>query len=483
MKTQQSRPAIIVPPRADQRACVLIVDGDKVSQRAIELALAPTKYAIEWARDGEAAFEIMRRVRVDVVIADSLLSDMPGITLVRRTLELCGPGAPTFLFVSADRANTTKIGLLMVGATDYLVKPFNSDELRVRVQNVIKSRQLARSENVHGVTGLAGDASQVPIPDILTMLELTRKTGVLHVSVGPATGRIVIEEGRLSHAEVGNITGENAFFVLVQYNGGVYRFEPGHVDAPHTIHLRVSEMLLESAIREDSARSEKMEGPLESTITSTSASLRELGIVKSSIDLRSRTSTSDHKPQPVGGTTARLAVAVADPYLLGDLVLAPEIPVDGSVQFRIELWAALAEGVAAFLSLASSPGFQVLSAALEHEDNQRLHLQFETQNASIIITLIDLDQSSGLPPQVPNGIVLVPPRGELVSLDPQRLAELTGRIDLPNRPVVVALGGTALQSTLARMIDDAFRYIAMPSRLEDPRDVIGGVMRLWAASR
>jgi hypothetical protein len=79
--------------------------------------------------------------------------------------------------------------------------------------------------------------------------------------------------------------------------------------------------------------------------------------------------------------------------------------------------------------------------------------------------------------------VLVPPRGELVSLDPQRLAELTARIDLPNRPVVVALGGTALETTLSRMIEDTFRYIAMPTRLDDPRDVIGGVMRLWAASR
>ena len=88
---------------SEQRPCVLIVDGDKVSQRAIEIALASSKYLIEWARDGEAAFDIMRRTRVDVVIADTLLSDLPGITLMRRTFELCGPGAPTFLFVSADR--------------------------------------------------------------------------------------------------------------------------------------------------------------------------------------------------------------------------------------------------------------------------------------------------------------------------------------------------------------------------------------------
>ncbi|HEY4175808.1 MAG TPA: DUF4388 domain-containing protein [Kofleriaceae bacterium] len=463
---------------------MLIVDGDKVSQRAIEIALGTNKYSIEWARDGETAFDIMRRVRVDVIVADSLLADMPGITLVRRTLELCGPGAPAFVFVSADRANTTKIGLLMVGATDYLVKPFNSDELRVRVQNVISARNKARMENVRGVTGLAGDASQVPIPDILTMLELTRKSGVLHISVGPATGRVILEGGRLVHAEVGNITGADAFFVLLQYNGGLYRFEPGEVaDAPRTIVMRVSEMLLESAIREDSQVRDKESGVgLESTITSTAASLRELGIVKSSIDLRSRTS-SDSKPPPIADMTSRLSVAVADPYMLGDLVLADAIPTSAQTQFRIELWSSLSEGVQGMLTLASPPGYQVLESALAKGIDHRLHLVFETPNGSIIITLVDMDDSGMLPEHLPNGIIVVPPRGELVSLEPVRLADLTARIELPHKPVVVALGGPALQATLARLIEDSFRYIAMPGRLEDPRDVIGGVMRLWAASR
>ena len=466
-----------------QRPCVLIVDGDKVSQRAIELALASAKYAIEWARDGEAAFDIMRRIRVDVVISDSLLSDMPGITLMRRTAELCGPGAPTFLFLSADRANTTKIGLLMTGANDYLVKPFVADELRVRVKNVIEARRQARAETVRGISGLAGDATEVPIPDILTMLELTRKSGILHISVGHATGRLVLEEGRLSHAEVANLVGEDAFFVLLQYHGGIYRFEPNATDSRRTINQRVSEMLLASAVREDSARHEGLsERVLEATVTNTAASLRELGIEKRSIDLRSRTS-SDSKPPPLTDLTTRLGIAIADPYLLGDLVLSAEIPTTPS-QFRIELWSSLGEGVSALLGMASPPGYGVLAAALG-EDVQRLHLQFETSNASVVVTLVDLDAPRELPQAPVNGVILVPPRGELLALSPQRLAELTARIEQPQRPVVVALGGPALHTTLQRIVDEGghgFRYLGMP-RFDEPREVVGGLIRLWNASR
>ena len=242
-------------PAGQQQPCILIVDGDKISQRAIELALAANNYAIEWARDGDSAFDIMRRVRIDVVVADSQLSDMPGITLVRRAIELCGPAAPTFLFVSADRATTTKLGLLMVGASDFMVKPFIPDELRLRVQNSLEARRRIRAETVRGVTGLAGDAEQVPIPDILTMLELTRKSGVLDISVGPTSGRVVLEDGRLTHAEVGNLVGEDAFFVLVQYNSGLYRFEPGVVNRPRCIHLaRLEAVEARVVLNEDEKR-------------------------------------------------------------------------------------------------------------------------------------------------------------------------------------------------------------------------------------
>jgi DNA-binding response OmpR family regulator len=468
---------------AGEPSCVLIVDGDKVSQRAIELALTPNRYLIEWARDGLAALDIMRRVRVDVIVADAVLSDMPGITLVRRTIELCGPGSPAFLFVSAERATTTKVGLLMVGATDYMIKPFVADELRLRVHNMLAVRQRARAEAVRGIVGLAGDATQVPVPDILTMLELTRKTGTLYIAIGPAIGRIVMQAGQVVHAEVANLTGRDAFFALVQYHAGLYRFEPGGGDGPQTIQHQVSELLLESAIREDMARGGSAERVLEATITSTAAGLRELGIVRSSIDLRSRTAL-EARATPLAAVTARLGIAVADPYLLGDLVLAAAIGDASIPQFQIELWAARAEGVSAMLALASPPGHQVLAASLDRSAHNRLHLQFQTTQARVVVTLVDIESDSDVPERVPDGVILVPPRGELVSLAPQRLADVTGRLDQPHKLAIVALGGAALQSTLERLVDGTgVHYLHLSTRLDDLRDVIGRVIRLWNTNR
>jgi len=347
---------------------------------------------------------------------------------------------------------------------------------------LIDARVRSRIEAVRGVTGLAGDAAEVPIPDILTMLELSRKTGILHVLVGHAAGRVVLADGRLKHAEIGNLVGQDAFFVLLQYHGGVYRFEPEATDPRTTIDLTVSQMLMASAVREDTARHERPP-LLEQTITNTDAALRELGIAKRSIDLRS--ASTEAKPPPLSELTGRLGIAIADPYLLGDLVLATEIPA-GPNQFRVELWTTVKEGIGALLGMASSPGYQVLHRALSGETNQ-LHLHFETPTASALITLVDIAHA---PPPLPrheiHGIVLVPPRGELVTLSPQIFAALTARLEQPNRPVIVGLGGTALHSSLERMADETgrgFHYLGLPPKFEDPRDVFGGVIRLWNASR
>jgi CheY-like chemotaxis protein len=459
---------------------VLIVDGDRVSERAIELALAPTQYQVEWARDGAAALEILRSTRVDVVVADSLLVDMPGTTLIRRTREAIGPGAPAFLFVSADRTATTRVGLLLQGARDYLVKPFLAEELRIRIQNTVEERIALRVAAVGGVAGLAGDCEHVSVPDLLTMLELARRSGTVAVSVGPAAGRLVVSQGRVVHAEIGNLVGEDAFFVMLQFHGGLFRFVPGECGGPRTLSARVSELLLESAVREDTARHERVD---EAALQRTAASLRELGIVKMPIELRGRA------PEPAGDPSSaravgRLAVAVSDPLLLGDLALGPDAPREADT-LRLELWAPIADGASQLLALASPPGFHVLAAALGAAP-RRLHLRFDAGGWAAVITLVDTEAHDPVPAVAPDGIIVAPSRGELITLAPERLAELTARIAAGGPLALVGLGGLALRATLVRLMEEAglrARFLGLPRALDDePRDTVCRLLRLCAGA-
>jgi len=467
------------PLAIDHRPTILIVDGDRVSERAIELALAQCDYVVEWARDGDAALDIMRQSKTDIVIADSVLADMSGATLMRRTVDLCGPGAPAFVFVTVDRAVATRVGLLVAGAADLIVKPFVADELRARVVNAIEARRSARLAATRGLTGLAGDCAYVPIADLLTMLEFGQKSGVVEVSIGPAIGRLVIDAGRVIHAELGTLAGEDAFFALLRATGGLFRFELGEVSGPRTLNARVSELLLESAVREDTAK----HWIDQDARRRTEAGLRELGVVKTPAKLRIR---RDPQPPPPSLVLAarRLAIAVADPFSLGDLVLAAAVPPAATAELRVELWASLTDGVMAMLGLASPPGYRLVIAAMQG-DRERLHLRFELATAALVVTLVDIDGHAELPATAPHGILIAPPRGELIALAPQRLAELTARLSGDDAVAVVVLGGAALQATVERLCDAGAgppRTQALATTLDDdPRGALGAVLGAWTA--
>jgi hypothetical protein len=241
----------------------------------------------------------------------------------------------------------------------------------------------------------------------------------------------------------------------------------------------VSELLLASAVREDTDR----HWVGQDARRRTEAGLRELGVVKTPIQLCSRHDVGPAAPSLLPAAR-RLSVAIADPFMLGDLVLASELPAEPTPQFRIELWAAMPEGVLAMLGLASPPGHRLVVAAMSG-DCGHLHLQFEIATATLVVTLIDADGDSELPASLPHGIIVAPPRGELVALAPQRLADLTGRLTGDDSLAVIAVGGAALQTTVGRLADRDRppRWLGSPSTLEaDLRDTLCRLIQLWIAS-
>jgi hypothetical protein len=214
----------------------------------------------------------------------------------------------------------------------------------------------------------------------------------------------------------------------------------------------------------------------------TEAALRELGVVKTPIKLRAQHDTA--LPPSLLHAAQRLSVAIADPFMLGDLVLASDAPTGAIPQVRIELWASMTEGVLAMLGLASPPGYRLVIAALQG-DRERLHLRFEIPTAALVVTLVDTEGGGEVPANTPDGIIVAPPRGELVALAPQRLAELTTRVIGDDSLAVIALGGPALQASVRRLVDRddmPMRFLGQPSTLEaDLRDVLSRLIRLWIA--
>src|SRR4249919_221396 len=118
-----------------KRGTILIVEDEENLQEALKLNLELEGYEVSCASDGLEALKRMEGEFFDLVIMDVMLPEIDGIT-VTETLRLQHNDVP-ILIVSAKSSGADRVLGLKKGADDYLVKPFNLEELFLRVGKLI----------------------------------------------------------------------------------------------------------------------------------------------------------------------------------------------------------------------------------------------------------------------------------------------------------------------------------------------------------
>lgn len=117
---------------------ILLVEDDELLGSGLSDALARAHYAHEWARDGESALRLATSSAFDLVVLDLGLPGLDGIEVLRQLRALGNTVA--VLILSARDATRDRVLGLNTGADDYLIKPFDLDELLARVHAIERRR-------------------------------------------------------------------------------------------------------------------------------------------------------------------------------------------------------------------------------------------------------------------------------------------------------------------------------------------------------
>lgn len=124
---------------------ILIVEDDKILARTIEQCLSE-KYDVDKAYDGEEGVMYAKQGIYDAIVLDLMMPIMNGYEVL-QTLRKDKIYTPV-LILTAKGAVSDKVQGLQSGADDYLVKPFNREELIVRLEALIRRANGNYSENV-----------------------------------------------------------------------------------------------------------------------------------------------------------------------------------------------------------------------------------------------------------------------------------------------------------------------------------------------
>jgi DNA-binding response OmpR family regulator len=171
---------------------ILVIEDDEIVARTIERSLRGEQYRITVANSGVEGIKIARRINPDLVILDVIMPGMDGYTVCREMrADPITTGVP-ILFLTAKVKDEDRITGFNAGADDYLCKPFNIDELILRVRAILRRTKIQKRVQI--VDEPEPDVPDELSPNIRTILtQINNETKAIETNQCIVVGEFVLD--------------------------------------------------------------------------------------------------------------------------------------------------------------------------------------------------------------------------------------------------------------------------------------------------
>jgi CheY-like chemotaxis protein len=244
------------------RTKVLFVDDDQQLLETIRQlmgAYAGEEWNIYTAQDTARGLALLREEKIDLLVLDVHMPVVDGL----QFLKLLQRKFPDLLKVvlTGDATGAYRAACLNNGAELFLEKPRAADGW----QSVFATLHELTKFQPEEEQGFRGVLRRVGLQDVLQMECLARNSSLLEVSTGDTMGRIYILDGQIVHTQVGDHTGEEAFYRLLSLGSGEFSLRPFEEPRERSIDGSWEFLLMEAARKRDelSEQAEKPEEPVE----------------------------------------------------------------------------------------------------------------------------------------------------------------------------------------------------------------------------
>lgn len=179
------------------KANILVVDDERSIRDSLELVLKEEGYEVATASDGNQAMELLQNRDFDIMITDLKMPGMDGIQLTKHCLQTYPQ--TSVIIITAYGSLETAIEALRLGAYDYILKPFEFDDVLIKVQNLIKHKELilenqALRREIHARYDFSNIVGQSPqMKEVFKLIEKVAKTkGNVLITGKSGTGKELV---------------------------------------------------------------------------------------------------------------------------------------------------------------------------------------------------------------------------------------------------------------------------------------------------
>jgi DNA-binding NtrC family response regulator len=128
------------------KARVLIADDEQTIRETISTILQDEGYETEMVANGKEALEVLNQKNFDLLITDLRMPEIDGMELVKNSMKICPQ--TSVIIITAYASVESAIEALRLGAYDYIIKPFNHDDLILRVNRLLSHKELVWENQV-----------------------------------------------------------------------------------------------------------------------------------------------------------------------------------------------------------------------------------------------------------------------------------------------------------------------------------------------
>ncbi len=173
---------------------ILVVDDELNIRELIKFNLEKAGYKVLEAADGQAAVDIAKGNRPDLIVLDLMLPGIDGLEVCRIIKNARETSAIPIIMLTAKNEEIDKVIGLELGADDYLTKPFSSRELLARIKAVLRRSQRDSSSGTLSVGKLTLNFSRYEAYIGSLKLELTPKEYEMLKLFATNTGKVFTRE-------------------------------------------------------------------------------------------------------------------------------------------------------------------------------------------------------------------------------------------------------------------------------------------------
>ena len=243
-------------------AKLLLIDSNVFFARRLSEALKHEGIDVVHSAQSAYALTMLEWNPPDAILCATNLREM-GAYEIPRILHGDTKTSQIPVIALGDGGEQALMEAFRAGCDDYVDRHLGPNTIATHVRSFLRSHQEGfQPTQMLDIeeTALEGNLSHLDLPGVMQMLAHSRQTGALHVNAGVTDGIVFFDAGEVSHAESGELIGEEAVvFIIKRCEGldkGVYKFVPGIVAGTRTVLRSVTELMLEAlrALDEERAR-------------------------------------------------------------------------------------------------------------------------------------------------------------------------------------------------------------------------------------